>query len=77
MENTTDLETDRYGFYKLSPPEYFHHNHEKMVAYLKSYNSTYPNITDLKSVGQSVQGRELYVFVIGKDPLKHVAGKFT
>lgn len=46
-----------------------------MVDYLKDMHGIYPNITDLYSIGKSVLGRELYVFVLGTTPKTHVPGK--
>lgn len=36
----------------------------------------YPNITKLSSIGKSVEGRDLYVIEITRDPGKHIPGKF-
>ncbi|KYB27025.1 carboxypeptidase A [Tribolium castaneum] len=46
-----------------------------MVGFMKEINSTYPNITQMHSIGKSVQGRDLYVMIISSNPFKHVPGK--
>jgi carboxypeptidase D len=51
-----------------------HHHYDKMVQFLKDFNASYPNITYLHSIGKSVQGRDLYVMVLGSTPHKHVPG---
>ncbi|EFA05729.2 carboxypeptidase A [Tribolium castaneum] len=65
---------DEYGF--LSSDQLFkHHNYDEMVGFMKEINSTYPNITQMHSIGKSVQGRDLYVMIISSNPFKHVPGK--
>uniref|UniRef100_A0A3B4BB14 Peptidase M14 domain-containing protein n=1 Tax=Periophthalmus magnuspinnatus TaxID=409849 RepID=A0A3B4BB14_9GOBI len=54
---TESLET--YGKY---------YNYEELSHLLHSLSQTYPLITNLSSIGQSVQGRELWVMRITKDP---------
>lgn len=63
---------DEYGF--MIKPQFKHHNYTEMEELLKSYNEIYSDITNLKSIGKSVQGRELYVLVLGNTPSKHVPG---
>lgn len=41
--------------------EFGHHNYVEMEALLKNITEAYPTITRLYTVGQTVQGRELYV----------------
>ncbi|KYN37346.1 Carboxypeptidase D [Trachymyrmex septentrionalis] len=60
---------DKYGFYHAV--EFKHHNYIAMEKYLKDLNANYPNITRLYSIGSSVQGRELYVMEVTKDPGVH------
>lgn len=55
--------------------EFKHHNYLAMEKYLKELNANYPNITRLYSIGTSVQGRELYVMEVTKDPGKHSSEK--
>ncbi|XP_017777270.1 PREDICTED: carboxypeptidase D [Nicrophorus vespilloides] len=73
--NLTRPMFDQYGFMIDPGLEFHHHNYTDMERFLLEYNSTYPNITDLKVIGKSVQGRNLYVFVLGNTPTKHVPGK--
>ncbi|KYM95838.1 Carboxypeptidase D [Cyphomyrmex costatus] len=71
-ENTVDetvRSIDEYGFYYTV--EFKHHNYIAMEKYLKDLSANYPNITRLYSIGSSVQGRELYVMEITKDPGVH------
>lgn len=55
--------------------EFKHHNYVAMERFLKELNANYPNITRLYSIGSSVQGRELYVMEVTKDPGKHSSEK--
>lgn len=64
---------DKYGFYHNI--EFKHHNYAAMEKFLKELNANYPNITKLYSIGSSVQGRELYVMEITKNPGKHSSEK--
>lgn len=64
---------DKYGFYH--PVEFKHHNYVAMEGFLKELNANYPNITRLYSIGSSVQGRELYVMEVTKNPGKHSSEK--
>lgn len=59
----------------MTKTEFKHHNYKELETFLKDINETYPNITELKSIGKSVKGRELYVMVLGSTPLVHVPGK--
>lgn len=49
-------------------------NSVEIEQYLKGINSTYPNITYLHSIGQSVEGRELWVLILGQQPREHRRG---
>lgn len=62
-----------YGF--VTPPEFKYHNYKELEKKLMLLNKSYPNITNLYSVGQSVQGRELYVLEISDKPGEHEPGK--
>ncbi|XP_050440945.1 carboxypeptidase D isoform X3 [Adelges cooleyi] len=57
------------------PVGFAHHNYDKLVAKLNLINVNYPNITRLYSVGESVQGRRLYVLEVSIKPGKHQPGK--
>lgn len=50
------------------------HNYVEMTEWLKEYAKKYPNITWLYSIGESIQNRSLWVFVISKHPRTHVLG---
>ncbi|VDK43405.1 unnamed protein product [Anisakis simplex] len=50
------------------------HNYDNMTAWLKEYATKYPNITYLYSIGQSLEGRELWIMVISKYPQAHQLG---
>ena len=42
-------------------PEFGHHNYTEMESLLKNISQAFPSITRLYTIGQSVQGREIYV----------------
>ncbi|KAF5285144.1 hypothetical protein FQA39_LY16833 [Lamprigera yunnana] len=64
---------DVYGF--MIPTKFEHHHYEDMKKFLVDYHDNYPNITTLKSIGKSVQGRDLYVMTLGNTPQQHIPGK--
>ncbi|KRT84126.1 Peptidase, partial [Oryctes borbonicus] len=72
FRNATKSTFDKYGFMINPKDDFKHHHYEEMERFLMDYNTTYPNITDLKSIGKSVQGRELYVMVLSSTPTKHI-----
>ncbi|XP_077509377.1 carboxypeptidase D-like [Amblyomma americanum] len=45
-----------------------YYNHEEMTAFLRKVSSNHPNFTRLYTVGKSVQGRDLWVLLVTKDP---------
>ena len=45
-----------------------YHNYEELTTFLQNIANEYPNITKLQSIGQSVQGRELWVIEISDNP---------
>nr|CAH0098194.1 unnamed protein product [Daphnia galeata] len=51
---------------RLNPVGY--HHYDEMTAYLRAVNAAYPQLTSLYSIGQSVQGRELWVLLISTTP---------
>ncbi|KAJ8917356.1 hypothetical protein NQ315_002378 [Exocentrus adspersus] len=75
MENITTPLYDRYGFMLSDDSIFKHHHYLEMINYMRQFNKLYPKITYMKSIGKSVQGRDLYVFIIGTTPTKHVPGK--
>ncbi|XP_041097154.1 carboxypeptidase D [Polyodon spathula] len=62
---------------KEVPEETFlrYYRYEELTGLLKALAQTHPHIANLSSVGQSVQGRELWVMQITKDPAAEVPGK--
>ncbi|XP_074039541.1 carboxypeptidase D svr [Leptinotarsa decemlineata] len=73
IDNTTIY--DKFGFLLSDESVFKHHHYEEMISFMIQYHKLYPNITRLNSIGTSVQGRELLVFVISSTPDKHVPGK--
>tara|TARA_Y100000590_G_scaffold470664_1_gene667563 strand:+ start:4224 stop:6209 length:1986 start_codon:yes stop_codon:yes gene_type:complete len=45
-----------------------YHNYNELTEFLQNIADNYPNITKLESIGQSVQGRELWVMEISDNP---------
>ncbi len=45
-----------------------YHNYIELTAFLQDIADNYPDITSLESIGQSVQGRELWVIEISDNP---------
>lgn len=45
-----------------------HHNYDALTKFLENINRDFPTITDLISVGQTVQGRQLWVLEISNNP---------
>ena len=45
-----------------------YHNYIELTAFLQDIADNYPDITRLESIGQSVQGRELWVIEISDNP---------
>ncbi|OXU25957.1 hypothetical protein TSAR_015747 [Trichomalopsis sarcophagae] len=64
---------DRNGFF--SRPSFRHHNYLQLEKYLRELHASYPEITRLYSIGESVQGRQLYVIEITSKPGKHEPNK--
>ncbi|KAG1953018.1 carboxypeptidase M [Pimephales promelas] len=54
--------------------DFRYYNSVEMEQYLKDVNRTYPEITHLHSIGQSVEGRELWVLILGQHPREHRTG---
>ena len=46
-----------------------------MTTFLRHVSTIYSNLTALYSIGQSVQGRELWVMVVSSSPYEHMIGK--
>jgi len=68
---------ERYGFLTqvmeskdTMPANYeAYHDYAEQVAELEALNAQYPDITDLYSIGQSIEGRELWCLKISDNPL--------
>ncbi|RWS24665.1 Csa-PI kinase-like protein [Leptotrombidium deliense] len=52
--------------------DFNYHNYDSMTNILRDINTAYPDITHLYSIGRSVQGRELWVLMLTKDPQTEV-----
>ena len=50
-----------------------YHNYSELTDFLVDIANTYPSITNLTSIGQSVQGRELWVLEISDNPRDLIA----
>lgn len=59
----------------VSSDDFTHHNYTAMEQFLKDLSETYPELTRLYSIGKSVEGRELYVLEVTKDPGSHLPGR--
>ena len=49
-------------------PMDIYHNYSELTSFLEDISNQYPDITRLFSIGQSVQGRELWVMEISNNP---------
>ncbi|XP_054154914.1 carboxypeptidase M-like [Oppia nitens] len=45
-----------------------YHDYTAMTDLLKTYSQTYPHLTHLYTIGKSIQGRELWVLLLSKNP---------
>lgn len=61
---------DEFGF--IFKTEFKHHNYVEMETALKELHETYPKLTNLYSVGKSVENRDLWVLEVSKTPGQHV-----
>ena len=46
-----------------------------MTTFLRHVSTIYANLTALYSIGQSVQGREMWVMVVSSSPYEHMIRK--
>ncbi|CAH0402906.1 unnamed protein product [Chilo suppressalis] len=60
---------------KTAAGAFVHHAYDAMEKFLKDLSQEYKDITKLTSIGKSVEGRELYVLEVTKEPGKHLPGK--
>lgn len=74
-ESTELSRQPRHDIDGIPPADFDHHNYTMMESFLRGVRDLYPEITKLSSVGKSVEGRELYVLEITKDPGVHIPGK--
>ncbi|XP_028400532.1 carboxypeptidase D-like [Dendronephthya gigantea] len=51
--------------------EFKHHNYDALTKVLKEYSESCKNISKLYDIGESVEGRKLWVFEISDNPGKH------
>ncbi|XP_053441390.1 carboxypeptidase M isoform X3 [Nycticebus coucang] len=54
--------------------DFSYHHQEGMEAFLKTVAQNYSSITHLHSIGKSVEGRNLWVLVVGRSPKAHRVG---
>lgn len=66
LSSSTTETTETYNKY---------YNYVELTALLQSLAEKYPHIANLSSIGQSVEGRELWVMRITKDPNVDTPGK--
>ncbi|XP_068173763.1 carboxypeptidase D [Antennarius striatus] len=59
----------------IQPREFRHHNYADMELFLRNYNSEFPSIAHLYSVGHSKEQRDLFVMVISDNPKVHEHGE--
>eukprot|EP00093_Oithona_nana_P003593 03593.XXX_9528_10490_1 [CDS] Oithona nana genome sequencing. len=52
-----------------------YHNYTSMTTFMRHVSTIYSNLTALYSIGQSVQGREIWVMVVSRSPYEHMIGK--
>lgn len=52
--------------------DFRYHNHTELTTYLHTVSTQYPDLTYLYNIGNSIQGRELWVLAIGQKPRSHV-----
>ncbi|XP_066525488.1 carboxypeptidase M [Hoplias malabaricus] len=54
--------------------EFQYHNSTEVEQYLRGINRNFSHITHLHSIGKSVEGRELWVLILGQSPTEHRTG---
>ncbi|XP_076044068.1 carboxypeptidase D-like isoform X2 [Oratosquilla oratoria] len=56
-------------------PEFRYHRYPELKKYLEKFAGLYKNLTNLYSIGKSVEGRDLLVLEISDNPGKHEPGE--
>lgn len=59
----------------MRAPDAQYKTSEEIETILKDYNNRFPNLTQLKVVGTSLQGRSIWAIKISKNANVHIAGK--
>lgn len=62
---------NRFGVINDSNSKLKYHDYNQMTDYLKKLSSDYPELTNLYTVGNSVENRQLWVLEITENPGKH------
>lgn len=73
LDSLSFLQTERApdGPKKVEQMLATHHNNEQLHQYLFELAQRYPEITRLYSIGESVEGRKLWVLEVSEEPGKH------
>ena len=58
----------------LDTPNFRHHHYKEMEDFMRKMETEHKDITKMYSVGQSVEGRHLWVMEITDNPGKHEPG---
>merc|ERR1712020_257041 len=79
-EAVEDVDIERSARQLLQQPihprlSWDYHNYTSTTTFLRHVSTIYSNLTALYSIGQSVQGRELWVMVVSRSPYEHMIGK--
>ncbi|KAL3857080.1 hypothetical protein ACJMK2_011776 [Sinanodonta woodiana] len=61
-----------YTVSRVASLDFTYHNQTQLERFLRNATLYYPDITDLYSIGQSVQGVDLWVLAIGRNIKNHV-----
>ncbi|XP_032894037.1 carboxypeptidase M [Amblyraja radiata] len=54
--------------------EFKHHSAKDLESFLQRVHTSWPSITNLYSIGKSIEGVDLWVLAIGKHPNEHTVG---